>query len=66
MLDIRKNNFFGFYESFILLTKFAIFNCDSVFFFRAFLCVLVFCCTIWIFLIILSSLSFLFVNLIPY
>jgi hypothetical protein len=34
MLDIiRKNIFFGFSESFILFTKFAIFNCDLVFFF---------------------------------
>jgi hypothetical protein len=33
VLDIiRKNLFFGFYESFILLTKSAIFNRDSVFF----------------------------------
>jgi len=30
---IRKNNFFGIIESFILFTKSAIFNCDSVFFF---------------------------------
>jgi hypothetical protein len=30
---IRKNIFFGFYESFILFIKFAIFNCDLVFFF---------------------------------
>jgi hypothetical protein len=55
----------GFYESFILFTKSAIFNCDSVFF----LCILVrldFWCTIWIFLIILSSLSCVFVSLIPY
>jgi hypothetical protein len=34
VLDIiRKNNFFGIIESFILFTKSAIFNCDSVFFF---------------------------------
>jgi hypothetical protein len=34
LLDIiRKNNFFSFSESFILFTKFAIFNCDLVFFF---------------------------------
>ena len=33
VLDIiRKNIFFGFYELFILFTKLAIFNCDSVFF----------------------------------
>jgi hypothetical protein len=35
---IRKNNFFGFYESFILFTKLAIFNCDSVFFLCIFVC----------------------------
>jgi hypothetical protein len=34
VLDIiRKKKIFGFYESFILFTKSAIFNCDSVFFF---------------------------------
>jgi hypothetical protein len=58
-----EKKIYGFYESFILFTKSAIFNCDS---FRAFSCVLIFWCTIWIFLIILSSLSFVFVSLIPY
>jgi hypothetical protein len=66
VLDIvQKNIFFGFSESFILFTKFAIFNCDLVFFFRV--------CASWFFgaqfgffLIFLSSLSFPFVNLIPY
>jgi len=33
VLDIIRNFFFGFYESFILFTKSAIFSCDSVFFF---------------------------------
>jgi hypothetical protein len=33
VLDIIRIFFFGFYESFILFTKSAIFNCDSVFFF---------------------------------
>jgi hypothetical protein len=49
VLDIIRNFFFfGFSESFILFTKFVIFNCDLVFF-RAFSCILVFRCTIWIF-----------------
>jgi len=33
VLDIIRKKKFGFYESFILFTKLAIFNCDSVFLF---------------------------------
>jgi hypothetical protein len=61
VLDIIwKNIFFGFLEFFILFTNFAISNCDLVFFFHA----------CWFFGaqfgFFFSSLSFPFVNLIPY
>jgi hypothetical protein len=61
---IRKNNFFGFYESFILFTELAIFNCDSVLFFVHSRASRFFGAQFGFFFIILSSLSFLFVNLI--